>query len=62
VTRWAESPGLAGERQQLFRSTVRTPDTGETRTGVAAVEVTLDDLLDDRAEIPVLLLEAPLVF
>jgi hypothetical protein len=37
---------------------VRTPDPGKARAGVAAVEVTLDDLLDDRSEIPILLLEA----
>ncbi len=41
---------------------VRAADPGEARAGVAAVEVALDDLLDDRPEIPVLLLEAPLVF
>jgi len=42
--------------------TVRAADPGEPRAGVAAVEVALDDLLHDRPEIPVLLLEAALVF
>jgi hypothetical protein len=50
-----------------------TDHEGEARAGVAAVEVALDDLLDDRPEIPalieamstakpVLLLETHLVF
>lgn len=39
---------------------VRTADPGKARAGVAAVEVTLDDLFDDRPKIPVLLLEAAL--
>jgi hypothetical protein len=32
-----------------------TDHEGEARTGVAAVEVTVDDLLDDRPEIPILI-------
>jgi len=41
---------------------VRAADPGEARAGVAAVEVALDDLLNDRPEISELLLEAYLVF
>ena len=40
---------------------VRTPDPGKARVGIAAVEVALDHLFDDRPEIPVLLLEASLI-
>jgi hypothetical protein len=58
----AEPPRLAGERQQVFPVTLRAADPGEARAGIAAVEVTLDDFPDDRPEIPVFPLEAPLVF
>jgi hypothetical protein len=46
LTRRAETPRLAGERQQAFRSTVRASDPGEARAGVAAVEVAPDDLFN----------------
>ena len=62
VTRRAEAAGLARKCQQVFRMAVRAADPGEARARVAAVEVALDDLLDDRPEIPVLLLETALVF
>jgi len=41
---------------------VRAADPGEALAGVAAVEITLYDFLGDRPEIPILLLEASLVF
>ena len=61
MTGRVKAPGLAGERQQVFRMTVRTTDAGESATRVAAVEVALDDLLNDRPEEAVLLLKAALV-
>ena len=36
-----------------------TDDEGEARAGIAAIEVALDDLLDDRPKIPALILFAP---
>ena len=57
----AEAAGLAGKRQQTFTVAVRATDPGEAGTGVSAVEITLDDLLDDGPEMTVLLLEAALV-
>jgi hypothetical protein len=57
----AESPRLAGERQQMFTAAIRAADPGEAGTRVAAVEIALDDLLDDRPELAVLLLETALV-
>jgi len=62
MARPAEAPCFAGERQQLFRMAVRAPDPGKARAGVAAVEITLDHLFDDRPEKTVHLLEATLVF
>jgi hypothetical protein len=62
MTRRAESACPAGEHHQPLRSAVRTPEAGESATGVAAVEVALDDFPDDRPEMPVLLLEPAFVF
>jgi hypothetical protein len=50
MTRWAESPGAAGEHKKPLLSTVGTPDAGKAAPGVAAVEITLDHILDDRPE------------
>ena len=61
MTRWAESPGPAGEHDQPFFGAVRTPDAGEARARVAAVKIPLDHVLDDRPEIPKLPLEPVLV-
>jgi hypothetical protein len=41
--------------------TIRTVDPGKARAGVSAVEIAVDDLPDDRPEISVFPLEAPLV-
>jgi len=62
MTRRAESPGLAGEHDQPLFGAVRTPDAGESAARVAAVQIPLDDLLDDRPEIPLLPLEPALIF
>jgi hypothetical protein len=53
MTGRAKAPGLAGEHQQVFSMTVRTADPGKPRAGVTAVEVALDDLLNDRPEKPI---------
>jgi hypothetical protein len=45
----------------VFPAAIRAADPGEARAGVAAVEVALDDFSDDRPEISVFPLEAPLV-
>ena len=57
-----ETAGTAGKHQQSLLATVRTPDAGEPAAGVAAIQVALDDLLDDRPEEAIPLLEASLVF
>lgn len=53
----AEAPGFAREGQQTFRPAARTADPGKPALRVAAVEITLDHLLDDRPEKTVLPLE-----
>jgi hypothetical protein len=45
----------------MFTVTVRTADPGEAGARIATVEIALDDLLDDRPEMTVLLLKAGLV-
>lgn len=45
----------------MFTVAVRTADPGEAGARIAAVEIALDDLLDDRPEMTVLLLEAVLI-
>jgi len=59
MTRGTESPGAAGEHKKPLIPTVGTPDTGEPAAGVAAVEVALDHLLDDRPEKAALIRFAP---
>ena len=51
---------LPGE--EAFRMAVGTADAGEPAARVAAIEVALDHLFDDRAEEAVLLLKTSLVF
>jgi hypothetical protein len=51
----AEAAGLAGERQQMFTVAVRAADPGEARARIAAVEIALDDLPDDRPEMAALI-------
>jgi len=60
--RGAESPGPAREHDEPLHPTVGTADPGEPAAGIAAVEVALHDVFDDRPEIPVLPLERALVF
>ena len=61
MARRTKPAGTAGEVEEKFRTTVRTADAGKPAAGVAAVEVTLDHLLDDRAEEAILLLETALI-
>jgi hypothetical protein len=41
---------------------VRAPDTGKATHRIAAVQILLDNILDNRTEVPVLLLETRLIF
>jgi hypothetical protein len=61
MTRWAESPGAAREHDEPLLGAVRTPDAGKPAARIAAVEVAVHDLLDDRPEEAILLLEAALI-
>ncbi|MEA2005245.1 MAG: hypothetical protein U9O50_03170 [Acidobacteriota bacterium] len=62
MTRWTKSACLSGKHEQPLFPAVRTPDAGKPTTRIAAVEITLHHLLDDRAEEAVLLLETRLIF
>jgi len=53
VARRTEPSPLAEEGQELFRMTVRAADPGESALRIAAVEIALDDLLDNGPEIAV---------
>jgi len=46
----------------MLSAAIRTADLGKPRTGVAAVDIALHDLLDDRPEIAVLPLETVFIF
>ena len=46
----------------MFRPAAWAADPGEAAAGVAAVQVALDDILDDRPEISVVPLEPALIF
>jgi len=58
VTGCAEIPPLAGEGQQVLVPTVRTADAGEAQFEVTTVEVLVDRLANDRAEVTVPVLVA----
>ena len=57
----AEAAGAAGEHQEPLLGTVRTTDAGKPAARVAALEVALDHLLDDRSKKAVLFLETALI-
>jgi len=61
MTRGAEFSGAAGKHKKPLLLTVGTPDPGKAAAGIAAVEIALHDLLNDRAEVAVLLLETALI-
>jgi len=46
----------------MFGPAARAPDPGKAAAGVAAVEIALDDILDDRPEEAVFPLKTPLIF
>jgi hypothetical protein len=46
----------------LLCPAVRTPDPGKAALRIAAVEIALDDILDDRPEISIVPLEPALIF
>jgi hypothetical protein len=56
------SSRLAGEGQEVFRPAVRAADAGESEFRVAAVEIAINHLLDDRPEKTVLPLETVFIF
>ena len=57
-----KSSGVTGQHQEAFLPTVGTADAGKSATGVTAVEIALDHLLDDGPEETILLLKAVLIF
>jgi hypothetical protein len=62
MARRAKPSGLAGKHQKMFRPAAWAPNPGESATGIAAVEIALDDVLDDRPEETIVPLESALVF
>jgi hypothetical protein len=62
MTRRAESLGATREHNEPLLPTVGTPDAGKPAARIAAVEIALDHLLDDRPEKTVLPLETTLIF
>jgi len=62
MTRRTEPAGFAGKHQEALFPTVWAPDAGKSAHRIAAVEITLDHLLDHRTEIAILLLEPILIF
>jgi hypothetical protein len=62
MTRWTESASLTGKHQQPLFPTVRAPDAGKPAHRIAAVKILLDNILDDRPEKAVHLLEPILIF
>jgi hypothetical protein len=62
MTRRTEPACLAGKHQEPLFPTVWTPDTGKPAHGIAAVQVLLDNILDDWPKEAVLPLETILVF
>jgi hypothetical protein len=61
MARGTESPGAAGEHQEVFRLAVRTADAGKPAARVGAVQIALDDLFDNRSKVAVFLLKTSLV-
>jgi len=54
----AESAGFAGKHEEALLSTVGTPDTGKTAHRIAAVEILLNNILNNRAKKAILSLKA----
>jgi len=62
MARWTESACLAGKHQKPLFPTVGTPDAGKPAHRITAVKILLDNILDHRPKIPVLLLKTILIF
>ena len=62
VTRRAESSSAAREHAEPLLPAVGTSDAGESAARIAAVEITLDHLLDDRPEKTILPFETVFIF
>ena len=58
----AKPSGFAGKHQKMFCPAARAPDPSKSAAGIAAVEIALDDILDDRPEEAVFPLKTPLLF
>ena len=61
MTRGAEAPGAAGKHQESLVPTVRTANPSKSAARVATIQITLHDLLDDKPEVAIFLLEAALI-
>jgi len=61
MTGGTKSAAAAGKVKEPLLTTVRTSDAGKPAAGVAAVEVALHHLLDNRPEEPVFLLKTALI-
>jgi hypothetical protein len=61
MTRWAESPGAAGKHDEPLLATVRATNPGKPTVRIAAIEIPFHNLLDDRPEEPILLLETAFI-
>ena len=57
-----ETTGFAGKHEEVLFPTVWTPDAGKSAHRIATVDILLNDILDDRPEISVLLIETVLIF
>jgi len=61
MTRRTEPACLAGKHQEPLFLTVGTPDAGKSAHRIAAVEILLNNILDDWTEISIFLLETILI-
>jgi hypothetical protein len=62
MTRWTESTRLAGKHQQPLFPAVGTPDAGKAAHRIAAVQILIDNILDDWPKEAVFLLKTILIF
>lgn len=62
MARGTETAGAAGKHQQPLISAVRASDAGKSAAVIAAVQIALDNFLDNGSEEAVLLLETALIF
>jgi hypothetical protein len=62
MARWAKSTSATGKVKEPLLTTRRTADAGKPAARIAAIQITLDHLLDDGSEEAVLSLETGLIF